>query len=222
MTISRHLLRLSAVIRVGAGACALLVGVTGVASGGAAASTLPRGPVISTVYCPNQMNVDCSRVYGQGPVHYAHAPTGFDDGLGCRWYDTGYGRSLGEDKHYCVAPPGIVFFAQAQSPESPVYRPRQLDVAGDGSFVVKSVSWRSWGAQSATGRGSAGVDDCTPDCATGRFHYAPVTIMLTAPHKKCGIPEYTRAVFVFTHGVPAGRGVPDHYRWQLAAFPCGA
>lgn len=186
----------------------------------AAVSTLPSGPVIATVYCPNQANVDCSRVFGQGPARYAHAPTGFDRSLGCRWYDTGYGSSLGEDKHYCVAPPGVVFFAQGQSPESPAYRPRQLYVAGEGSFYVKNVTWRSWGSRTATGRGTAGVDDCSPDCGHGTFHYTAVSIALSAPRKRCGIPEYTRGAFVFTHGPPAGIALPTTDRWTLATFPC--
>ena len=201
------------------GASALLVGV--IASPGVAAtSILPPGPVIATVYCPNPTNTDCSRVFGQGPEHYARAPTGFDHHLGCRWFNTGYGSSLGEDKNYCVAPPGVVFFAQAQSPESPAYRPRQLDVAGDGSFYVRSVTWTSWGPHTATGRGVAGRDNCSPDCARGTFHYAPVSITLSTTRRKCRIPEYTAAVFVFTHGPPSGTPLPTVDRWPLASFPC--
>ncbi|HWY90619.1 MAG TPA: hypothetical protein VNY31_08100 [Solirubrobacteraceae bacterium] len=201
------------------GASVLLVGVIA-SSGVAAPSTPPPGPVIATVYCPNQSNTNCSRVFGQGQEKYAHAPTGFDHHLGCRWYNTGYGSGLGEDKNYCVAPPGVVFFAQGQSPESPAYRPRELGVAGEGSFYVRNVTWTSWGPKSATGHGTAGSDDCSPDCAHGTFHYAPVSITLSTPRKKCGIPEYTRGVFVFTHGPPPGTPLPRTDRWTLAVFPC--
>jgi hypothetical protein len=80
-----------------------------VASAGAArplrkrcCSSPPPGKIVSTVYCPNRQNVNCARVAGRGPKHYRHAPRGYDTKLRCRWYDTGFGTGLGEDKHYCV------------------------------------------------------------------------------------------------------------------------
>lgn len=199
---------------------ALVVAGFGVASAGG--RPLPKGPLIASVYCPNRQNVDCSRVYGQGKSHYRHAPHGFDRRLGCRWYEAGYSPSLGVDKHFCIANPRTVFFAQSQAPENRAYRPHVLYVAGEGSFYIKRVSWRRWGRRTARGSGIGGVDDCRPGCANGTFHYKPVRLTLWRPRRRCGARVWTRMTIAWTHGAPRIRGERGKRRsvTPLALGPC--
>jgi hypothetical protein len=83
-------------------ALAMVAAAAVVVPGASAVTTPPPGKIISIVYCPNRQNVNCIRVGGRGRSHYKRAPRGYDRRLRCRWYDTGYGASLGMDKHYCV------------------------------------------------------------------------------------------------------------------------
>ncbi len=107
------------------------------------------------------------------------------------------------------------YFANGQSPSFPVYRSRVLGVAGDGSFYVKRMRWWAWGSRSARGRGTGiqGVVD------QAKFS-GPVTVRLSRPRRRCGRRFFTRGLFVFTAGKPAG--IPRRWRWTLAGFPCGA
>ena len=52
----------------------------------------------------------------------------------------------------------------------------------DNGVGVQGMVWTSWTASSATGAGTLWYNDCTPNCAQGRFHYVPDTrITLTVP-----------------------------------------
>ena len=59
-------------------------------------------------------------------------------------------------------------------------RPRQIVLSADGSGAVSGLSWASWGGQQATGTGTLQVDDCQPNCASGKFTGYPATVTLTA------------------------------------------
>jgi hypothetical protein len=60
-------------------------------------------------------------------------------------------------------------------------RPSAIQFSGDGGDVVTGIQWSSWGSRSATGRGTVGLDNCTPNCAEGTTRYVPATITLSAP-----------------------------------------
>ena len=63
-------------------------------------------------------------------------------------------------------------------------RPSVIQFSADGGDVVTGIRWSSWGTRTATGRGTAGWDDCTPNCAEGTTRYLPATITLSAPDAK--------------------------------------
>jgi hypothetical protein len=49
-------------------------------------------------------------------------------------------------------------------------RPRRLvPCSGDGNCQVIGTRWRNWGKTTASGRGTAKVNDCLPNCALGHF-----------------------------------------------------
>jgi serine/threonine protein kinase len=58
-------------------------------------------------------------------------------------------------------------------------RPRQIVLSADGSGAVAGLSWASWGGQQATGTGTLQVDDCQPNCASGKFTGYPATVTLS-------------------------------------------
>ncbi len=117
---------------------------------------------------------------------------------------------------------GRTYYPQGQSPSDPVYRPRLLAVAGEGSFVVEKMRWSSWGRRSARGRGVGAQDDCVPDCATGTFHRAPARVRLWRPRSRCGNRIWKRMTLTWTDGAPAidGNRGPRRVVWELGQFPC--
>jgi hypothetical protein len=153
---------------------------------------------------------DCSRDHGARRI------------LTSRFRDRGFrrpARAFGAGRGARAA---RVYFPQAQDPESPAYRPRTLDVAGEGSFIVERMRWRNWGSRSAHGRGIGAQDDCRPDCADGTFHRAPAKVRLWRPRQRCGELLWTRMTFVWTHGPPhvPGEKLRRRVVWPLAQFPC--
>jgi hypothetical protein len=44
---------------------------------------------------------------------------------------------------------------------------------------VGQIQWESWSKIGASGKGIYAVNDCTPDCATGKLHKSGVTVTLT-------------------------------------------
>jgi hypothetical protein len=46
----------------------------------------------------------------------------------------------------------------------------------DANTLVKDLKWNGWGNPTATATGIGSWNDCTPDCASGKWKSAPVTI----------------------------------------------
>jgi len=196
----------------------VLLAVLAVLTPSLAASAMPNRRAVAIVYC-NLSGGNCSRTFGSGPTQYAHLPHGNDRTLGCTWYSS-RSTGLGVDKDFCIPAPSTTFAPQGQQAESVSYRPRQLDLAGDGSGYVRNVTWSSWLPGTAIGSGEYGLDDCEPDCGDGTFHYARTTIVLSGPITKCGYRVFTKGLFRFPDGAPIGSPTGAPLTWQLAVFPC--
>ena len=63
-------------------------------------------------------------------------------------------------------------------------RPSAIQFSADGGDVVTGIQWSTWGSRTATGHGTVGRDNCTPNCAEGRTSYVPARITLSAPDAK--------------------------------------
>jgi serine/threonine protein kinase len=74
----------------------------------------------------------------------------------------------------CIAPATNCTLAASMAE-----RPRQIVLSADGSGAVSGLSWASWGGQQATGTGTLRVDDCQPNCASGKFAGYPATVTLS-------------------------------------------
>ena len=66
-------------------------------------------------------------------------------------------------------------------------RPSSIFITSDGTNGISDIGWTSWGTTAyganaeAIGHGQHGINDCTPDCATGTSRYWPDTIILSDP-----------------------------------------
>ncbi|MFD3543169.1 hypothetical protein ACFWUQ_27240 [Streptomyces sp. NPDC058662] len=92
-------------------------------------------------------------------------------------------------------------FAEAQ------VRPDEYLLAcGDGNNRLVELRWSSWGPETATATGTDMVNDCSPNCAAGRFRAYPVTVTLSAPESwpdQPGTERYTMIRLVYTDTAPA-------------------
>jgi len=84
--------------------------------------------------------------------------------------------------------------------------PRQIIVTrADANTVLKGISWKSYGSDSASGFGAAIVNACDPNCAAGRFQSFPATVKLSQP-KDCrkDVRQFTRLVLTYAGAKPQG------------------
>ena len=51
-----------------------------------------------------------------------------------------------------------------------------LVVCQNAAVGVTGIVWSSWGSVTALGEGTANVDDCRPDCASGTVQHFPASI----------------------------------------------
>jgi hypothetical protein len=94
-------------------------------------------------------------------------------------------------------------FAQGRYTPLSDIRPKQLQISSDGTFFVKNVHWTRWSSQRATGYGTGAVNDCTPDCAGGKFHRGAVAVRLMFP-TRCEHWDFDRVVIHWKHAPPLG------------------
>ena len=72
--------------------------------------------------------------------------------------------------------------------------PEDLSLAcADENYLLKDLSWRGWNSPEATATGTAWINDCDPDCASGRFHTLPAEVR-ASEKRACGynLEVYTR------------------------------
>lgn len=74
----------------------------------------------------------------------------------------------------------VQVYADCHTPRT---KPRVIILTcADAAVSVTNLHWTSWTARHAYGIGTLRYNDCTPNCAEGRFHDVPVTrITLTRP-----------------------------------------
>lgn len=118
--------------------------------------------------------------------------------LGC---DTAPATVLHDLDVDCRPPNGVVWISNCSQLES---KPASLVVScADDNYLLVGLSWRTWGSAAATGSGTARVNDCTPDCAGGRFHDYPVTVTASSL-TRCGVtPVYARLTIAYADSRPA-------------------
>ncbi|MEN9906837.1 MAG: hypothetical protein RL475_1035 [Actinomycetota bacterium] len=60
------------------------------------------------------------------------------------------------------------------------YKPSVFfQTCADGGIAVGEMEWESWSQDGARGKGTYAINDCLPDCATGKLSKSAVTVVLT-------------------------------------------
>ena len=71
------------------------------------------------------------------------------------------------------------------SEANPTYRPMSVELAGDGTYELRNMTWQRWNSSEAVGTGMAYIDDCNPSCAVGGWHRAQVRAVFSHPVHDC-------------------------------------
>jgi hypothetical protein len=84
-------------------------------------------------------------------------------------------------------------------------RPSLLTLTcGDGNTVVKGLSWSSFGATTAQGKGTFVTNTCEPNCVAGKDVSYPVKLSATGALKcKGGVRVYGKLTLQFTGKAPS-------------------
>ena len=75
----------------------------------------------------------------------------------------------------------------------------------DANDVLTGLHWVSWGTNAAFATGIEQINNCTPDCADGKFISYPVLVNLWRPallHKHTGPLYFSRVTRVYTNNRP--------------------
>jgi hypothetical protein len=86
-------------------------------------------------------------------------------------------------------------------------RPHTIVLAcADYNRELTKLAWSSFGESNAYAAGEYYVNDCTPNCAAGKFHSYPVKLVVSAA-KPCPdrYDDYQRATVTFTGARPPGQ-----------------
>lgn len=67
-----------------------------------------------------------------------------------------------------------------------------LIACGDGKLALTNIKWKTWTTSRAAGLGFFVWNDCEPDCATGKAHFAKAKIVLSTPKRLKGSWYLTR------------------------------
>jgi hypothetical protein len=81
-------------------------------------------------------------------------------------------------------------------------------LTGDSTAALFNMTWTSWGATEAVGSGTEKLDNCTPNCASGKMEAVKATVTFSKPvTETCagsGTRMYwTQASFSWPDGLPA-------------------
>jgi len=77
-------------------------------------------------------------------------------------------------------------------------RPKSLQTSTDAA--LDGLSWTSWASDGASGSGSFSVNDCQPNCATGRTRRQAATVQLSDVRTCDGRRYFGRAVVKLASG----------------------
>lgn len=105
----------------------------------------------------------------------------------------------------------IPAFPTSSSPPSrtnPAVKPAEIYYSGDGSefFAGKKsaaragkLHWTVWNGTEGLGTGYDWINNCSPDCASGKFTLFPVTLKVYRPEKESKYFIFTRLKVTYTH-----------------------
>jgi hypothetical protein len=89
----------------------------------------------------------------------------------------------------------------------------------DAGFALEDLEWSSWGGKAAIGQGTAAVNDCKPDCASGEVKDYDASVELSDIQDCPGFQQYGSVTVDFTGEGP--KGFEDPFEQQLGCGPSG-
>ncbi len=93
----------------------------------------------------------------------------------------------------------------------PQVRPGTFDIACDGADSLAHLKWSEWDGSRAVGSGVDWVDNCTPNCAAGKFFKQNVIVILWRPeavHGHKGKFGYSKLTLLFPGTGKIQDGIP--------------
>jgi hypothetical protein len=85
------------------------------------------------------------------------------------------------------------------APHGLTIRPAAITLAcADNGLGLENLTWASWTAASATGRGTLRENLCQPSCADGKTGTYPVAVILSAVRISSQGPWFSRVTFTWT------------------------
>jgi hypothetical protein len=98
----------------------------------------------------------------------------------------------------------------------PTVRPTEVVLAcADAGLGVRAIHWLGWGQKSAAGLGTAFANDCTPDCAAGRFHSYRAVLILSGTQRCQGRVAYRTATVAVVGEPPQAWATPADATYPL-------
>ena len=98
--------------------------------------------------------------------------------------------------------PAHIYFPVCAGPKNikSGIEPSSIMISCDSTFELRGAHWTAWNGSYAQGTGQLAINDCTPDCATGKSHVTNAKIRFDKPMKlSCG-EFWTEAVFTDSTG----------------------
>jgi hypothetical protein len=104
--------------------------------------------------------------------------------------------------------PAFPVYTGPPSKTNPSVKPAQVYYSGDGSefFAGKKIGskagklhWTVWNGTEGLGTGYDWINNCSPDCAQGKFSLYPVTLKVYRPEKESKYFIFTRLTVTYTH-----------------------
>lgn len=119
-----------------------------------------------------------------------------------------------------AATPAFPQFTGPPSKTNPVVKPSEIVYSGDGSHLfagggkkIGKLHWTKWNGSEGLGTGYNWEDNCTPDCARGKFSKYPVTLKVYRPEKVSKYFIFTRLKVTYTGKRP---GKQKSFTWDVS------
>ena len=120
-----------------------------------------------------------------------------------------------------AATPAFPTYAGAPFKGNPAVKPSYIQYVGDGSEFFAGAGrkragrlhWTVWNHKEGLGTGYQWIDDCTPNCASGKFSKFPVKLQVDKPRKESRFLIFTRLQVTYTGKMP---GHQKSFTWKVS------
>jgi hypothetical protein len=120
-----------------------------------------------------------------------------------------------------AATPTFPTFTGPPSKHDPTVKPAEIIYTGDGSGFFAGpgnkkagkLHWTVWNGTEGLGTGENWVDNCSPNCAAGKFSKYPVTLRVSQPKKESKYLVFSRLTVTYTGKKPSHQ---KSFTWKVS------